>query len=95
MATTVKCHQVAITPEAYAAMEESGQDWEFFFEMHLTGNWSNDDYEHNKEAIERDEPLVTFYQTLKGRELAVITDAERTNTRILIAREQQNLPAFP
>jgi hypothetical protein len=73
-------------------MEESGQEWDFFFQMHLAGICSDEDCRHNKEAAAHSESLVTSYRTLKGNELLVITDSGRAMTTILLAEERRGLP---
>jgi hypothetical protein len=93
MATQQAAHQVGITPRALKAMEESGQEWDFFFEMHLCGICSEEDRRHNREGATQLEPLVTAYRTLKGRDLLVITDKGRSLTTILVPEERSALSA--
>ena len=88
MATQQATHQVGITPAALRAMQDSGQEWDFFFGMHLNGICSEEDRRHNLEAAAQGEPLVTTFRTLKGRDLLVVTDKERSLTTILLPEER-------
>jgi hypothetical protein len=88
MSAQLQPHQVAVSPGALRAMEESGQEWEFFFEMHLTGIWSDEDCCRNRDAAAHGEPLITSYRTLLGRELLVATDTDRALTTIFLVQER-------
>ncbi len=82
---------VGITPGALEAMEESGQEWDFFVCLHLSGVWGDVDEEtcrRNDEATEHGGPILSAYRTLKGRELLVVTDAAHAVTTILLAAER-------
>ena len=88
MDTQHATHQIGITPAAMRAMEDSGQEWDFFFGMHLAGICSDEDRRRNFAAAEHGDPLVTSFRTLKGRDLMVVTDKERSMTTILVPEER-------
>jgi hypothetical protein len=85
MATKLQPHPVTATPEALRAMEESGQEWDFFVGLHLGGFWSDEDRRRNEEAMRRGRPLASAHRTLRGRRLLLVTDPRRSVTVILLA----------
>ena len=66
--------QVAATPAALKALEASGQDADFFFDMHAMGDWGDGDEATNDLALLTGEPLISAYKTLKGAKLLVVSD---------------------
>jgi hypothetical protein len=88
MATKIRHHQVNVTPAAFKAMEDSGQEWDFFLALHFGGISSDEDHQRNVEARNRGGALVNSYRTLKGRELLIMTDVEQGQTTILLPTER-------
>jgi len=80
--------QVAITAGALRAMDESGQEWDFFVAMHLAGIWSDEEHQRNSESLRKNEPLVSAHRTLRGREVLVVTDPDRAFATILLSDER-------
>jgi hypothetical protein len=87
MATKIRQHEVAITPAALQAMEESGQEWDFFIGLHFEGVSSDDDYQNNEEARHRGGVIMNRYRTLKGKELLVITEPDASRTVLRLPEE--------
>jgi hypothetical protein len=82
--------QVTATPGAIQTLEESGQTPEFFLERHQTGDWGHvcdADRQSNEEAIQLGGRILSAYRTLKGANLWVVTEADRTVTTILTPEE--------
>ena len=83
------------TPGALDVIEAAGQEPGFFLEMHATGNWGSvdvDDARANDVAIRTGERLLSVYQTLRGVEVWVLTEAAddegiRAATTILLPDE--------
>lgn len=82
--------QVAATPGALQAMEDSGQEPGFFLDQHSQGEWglvSEEDWRLNDEALIQGDRLLSVYRTLKGVKLYAITEADRSVTTVLLPSE--------
>ena len=87
--------QIAATPGAIEAMEESGQTPAFFLDQHVSGNWGivgEEDWKLNDEALKGGSRILSAYLTLKGKKLWVITEAtdddgHRAATTLLLPEE--------
>jgi len=70
--------QIAATPGALEALEESGQTPDFFLARHAAGDWGEVDMEDwalNDQALVDGSRILSAYRTLKGKKLWVITEA--------------------
>jgi hypothetical protein len=82
--------QLAATPGALEALEESGQTPDFFLARHAAGDWGDvdeGDWQLNDEALKDGSRIVSAYRTLKGKKLWVITEADRSSTVVLLPSE--------
>ena len=71
--------QVVATPLALKAIEDAGQDPDFFLDKHAAGDWGEidaGDKRANEEALVSGDRLLSAYRTLKGINLWIITEAE-------------------
>jgi hypothetical protein len=93
--TTLPLGQVAATPGAIEAMEQSGQTPGFFLSRHAAGDWGEVDAEDwglNDQAVRDGSRVLSAYRTLKGKKLWVITEAaddagNRAATTLLLPDE--------
>lgn len=70
--------QLAATPGALKALEESGQTPDFFLARHAAGDWGEvdkEDWASNDQALVDGSRLLSAYRTLKGKKLWIITEA--------------------
>ncbi len=72
--------QVTIKPEAALALSLSGQDAAFFLAKHASGEWPQEDFARNEQALREGHMLMSHYSTLKGYEVLVMTTSERDQT---------------
>jgi hypothetical protein len=82
--------QIVATPAAIEAMRVSGQSPGFFLSRYATGDWGEvgaEDWRLNDEALEDGTRLLSAYRTLRGVNLWVITEADRSVTTILKPEE--------
>jgi hypothetical protein len=87
--------QLAATPGALEALEESGQKPDFFLARHAAGDWGEVDQEDrtlNDQAVADGSRILSAYRTVKGTKLWVITEAtddagNRAATTILLPEE--------
>jgi hypothetical protein len=82
--------QLAATPGALQAMQESGQSPDFFLQRHVTGDWGEvgtEDGQLNDEALKGGSRILSAYHTLKATKLWIITEADRSVTTILLPEE--------
>ena len=78
------------TQGALAALQESAQSPLEFLSRHSTGDWGNvgqDDWALNDMAIEGGDRILNAYKTLKGVNVWVVTEADRSSTCILLPGE--------
>ena len=87
--------QVVATPEAIAAIEDSGQSPTEFLDRHISGDWGivdDEDKAANDDSLIDGSRILSAYNTTKGVKLWIITEAEdddgnREATTILLPSE--------
>ncbi len=88
--------RLVATPGALEALEDAGQDAMHFFALHASGAWGDLDGEDraaNDRAIahegdpDRQDRVLSSYQTRMGVKLWVITEWDRSVTTILLPDE--------
>ncbi len=83
--------EVVATPAALAALDESGQTPDFFFDRHAAGQWGlidQDDARLNDKAVRNGNWILSVYQTLKGKTFWIITESDRSVTTLLLPEER-------
>lgn len=84
---------VGITGKAAAAIDQAGQDIEFFLFKHLLGDWGElpDELRRvNDQSLESGDRVCSRFSTLLGTTLFLITDGPRRRTAILTADESSD-----
>ena len=79
--------QTMATPDALAALTESGHSPCEFLRRHISGDWGDvdaEDQQSNEDALLHGERLLSAYRTGNGTKLWVITEADRSVTTILL-----------
>jgi hypothetical protein len=87
--------QLAATPGALEALQESGQTPGLFLSRHASGDWGDvdeEDWALNDQALVDGSRILSAYRTLKGKKLWIITEAadddgQRAVTTILLPEE--------
>jgi hypothetical protein len=82
--------QVVATPGALAALEKAGQLPRDFLARHVSGEWGEvppEDINENEFSLKHGFRLLSAYRTNAGDKLRVITEADRSSTRILLPEE--------
>ena len=82
--------QTFITPGAEEALQIAGQTAIEFLRRHMSCDWgelSEDDVRENELSLEQGFRLLSNYQTGKGQQLWIITEADRSSTCILLPSE--------
>jgi hypothetical protein len=87
--------QLAATPGALEALQESGQTPDFFLARHAAGDWGEvdgEDWALNDESLVDGSRLLSAYRTLRDKKLWVITEAadddgHRAATTLLLPEE--------
>ncbi len=83
--------QIVATPGALQAIRSSGQTPSQFLRRHVNGDWGEHldghDYKQNQIALREGGRLLSAYQTRKGEDLWVITEADRSSTCLLLPSE--------
>ena len=82
--------QTFITPGAQEAIQIAGQTEIEFLRRHMSGDWgdlSDDDIAENEVSLSEGFRLLSSYQTAKGQQLWIITEADRSATTILLPSE--------
>ena len=86
MITTIKpkfnLGQILATPGALEALQESGQNVQFFLARHVRGDWGEVDDEDklaNDRSLVDGSRLLSAYRTLKNERLWIITEAADDN----------------
>jgi len=70
--------QILATPDALAALEQSGETPAMFLKRHIGGDWGDvcdDDKKLNDEALVDGSRIMSAYQTSKGVKFWIITEA--------------------
>ena len=84
--------QIVGTPEALAAIEDSGQSPAEFLDRHVSGGWGivdEEDKAANDDSLIDGSRILSAYKTAKGVKIWIITEAEddegnRAATTILL-----------
>jgi hypothetical protein len=88
--------QVLATPGALDALQDSGQNVQFFLARHVRGDWGEglceEDKMLNDQALVDGSRLLSAYTMLNGRKLWIITEAaddqgQRLATTALLPQE--------
>ncbi len=83
--------RVVATPGALRAIRSAGQSPGDFLRRHVNGDWGEHldghDQKANAQALRDGGRLVSAYQTRKGDDLWVITEADRGSTCVLLPSE--------
>ena len=82
--------QTFITPGAEEAIQIAGQTAIEFLRRHMSCDWgelSDDDVQENELSLEQGFRLLSNYQTGKGQQLWIITEADRSATTVLLPSE--------
>src|SRR5689334_3631019 len=92
MTTTAKfgLGRLVATPGALAALASSGQSPISFLTRHASGDWGEvcaEDKRLNDEAVEAGSRLLSAYRTAKGIKVWVVTEADRSQTALLLPDE--------
>lgn len=83
--------RIIATPAALQAIEESGQTHDSFLDRHVGGDWGT----VCRQALGGRTRLLSAYQTLRGRWLWIITEADRSATTIFVPTECSRQILFP
>jgi hypothetical protein len=78
------------TPGALATLVQSGQSPADFLARHVSGDWGDvgpEDRRLNNEALRGGTRLLSAYATANGVKLWIITEADRSQTTILLPEE--------
>jgi hypothetical protein len=79
-----------ITPRALVALVEAQEDPKSFIYRHVKGDWGDlgpEGWAENEYAVRHGERLFSIYQTRHGRQLYVLTEANRYATTILVPED--------
>lgn len=82
--------QTYITPGAEEALMIAGQTAIEFLRRHMSCDWgelSDDDVQENELSLEKGFRLLSNYRTVKGQQLWIITEADRSATTVLLPAE--------
>ena len=82
--------RTCITPGAEEALQIAGQTAIEFLRRHMSCDWgelSEDDIAENELSLKQGFRLLSNYQTGKGQQLWIITEADRSSTTMLIPSE--------
>ncbi len=80
-----------LTPGALVALVEAQEDPKTFVYRHIQGDWGDvgpEEWARNEYAVTHGGRLVSVYHTRHGRELRLVTEANRYATTILISENQ-------
>lgn len=81
---------VFATHRAISALVKAGDLPSQFLKRHATGDWGNIPEEYrrlNDDRAVMSGPVISVYQTTAGDDLWVITEADRSVTRLLLPEE--------
>ena len=84
--------QLVITPGAEQAILEAGQDFSFFLQKHISGDWGmldEDDKQSNERALTVGGRVMSAYKTLLSDDIWIISEGwgEDRVTTILMSSE--------
>lgn len=78
---------IVISPSATEALAADQQTVSTLLARHGQGDWGLFPFQANEQALRRQHPLTSVYPLTDGTHIIVITNAERTRTRLLINKE--------
>ena len=84
---TFELGRLVATPDALAALAESGQSPTEFLERHAAKNWGDvcrEDWELNDLALVNGDRLLSSYRMKKNVVIWVISECDRSATTILL-----------
>jgi len=76
--------RIIATPAALQAIEESGQTQESFLDRHVGGDWGTVCHQALGPR------LLSAHQTIRGRWIFIVTEADRSATMILLPTNEGN-----
>ena len=82
--------QVVATPGALNVLHRSGQTPADFLTRHVSGDFGRvdgHDEKANRQAIQEGGRILSSYTTVRGEEIWVITEADRSSTTLLLPSE--------
>jgi hypothetical protein len=83
--------QLAATPGALAAANQSGDNLASFIRRHVQGDWGDlcaDDVQENEFSLENGLRLLSSYRLKDGTKIFwIITEADRSVTTVLLPEE--------
>lgn len=82
-----KIGKLVATPDALAAITDSGENPWHFVVRHMAGDWGDlcpEDQQLNEDALKSGDRIFSCYHTAKGVKLYCITEADRSATTILL-----------
>ena len=87
MVQKVELGRLVATPDALAALADSGQSPAAFLERHATQDWGDvcpEDWKLNDLALVEGDRLLSSYRTKKNVVIWVLSEADRSATTILL-----------
>ncbi len=82
--------RIIATDPALNAIQNAGQEPEFFLKRHVQGDWGMldaHDKQLNDDALRDGERILSVYQTLKAERIWIVTEADRSTTTIFLPDE--------
>lgn len=82
--------QCGMTPGVEEALNDAQQSPAEFLSLHESGNWGDvppEDAEANQRALEEGLRILSSYKTKKGVTIWIITEADRSETILLLPEE--------
>jgi hypothetical protein len=82
--------QTFITPGAQEAIQIAAQTEIEYLRRHMSGDWgdlSDDEIIETEASLKEGFRILSYYQTVNGQQLLIITEADRSATTILLPSE--------
>jgi hypothetical protein len=82
--------QTCATPGALDSLKEASQNAAEFLTRHQRGDWgdlSDEDKRENDYSVDKRLRIFSAYHTSKGEKIWIITEADRSATKILLPSE--------
>jgi hypothetical protein len=82
--------KIEVTSAAGEALKRNGQEPHEFVWLHVNGNWGNVPSwiaDANISALDRNKRIMSSYRMADGQVLWVVTDADRSSTKVLLPWE--------
>ena len=95
MSKQFRLGEFVYTPAAQQALRASGQLPTDFLERHLRGDWgdvTSEEWALNNQHVDSGGRLHSVYKTLYGEVLWIVTDADRSQTTLMLPNETMPLP---